>query len=832
MKFFFIVSIALYGSVNSRQLAKSRIHSRNAQSFTALPSNLGPLEQDIVNKVVDTVLLPETSNVVEQARPAYEALSVVASSVNSDFLDVASTPMKALAAVPVVAFVLWKAFKDDDELSDGTGTPRIRTAEDKIVNRNRALTIASVSFALICAYGAANQNTALMTIAAVPLKAIAAVPVAAFLIWNAFQDNDDVTVPVKAAVKAAGSKSKSAKSTKAASTIASMKADLAGRVELTNEVNIEIEKLRKTEQKSSAALKAAEVETAQILVEVMAAGIARRNAEAQEIARLAAAVAVKDLDDLITLAEEKKANVKVGSATAASSQSVVAPLKPFYKKPSSVMAQSSSGVASDQTKVIAIQDVAAVGQARAAPSNPFYTKPASSASRPLPVDPLSKQRESPPMPPQAKSGIPGVAAPGLNRGAVAVPGVAAAGQARTAPSNPFYKKPGSSPARPLPVDPLSAPRAAPQSVPQTRASTPATSSGAGAAAASYGQARPAPKSPFYKKPASSVSRPLPVDPLSAPRAAPQSAPQVGGGGGGSSYQTGSTGAGAGAAAASYGQARSAPKSPFYKKPASSVSRPLPVDPLSRQSGQSAPQAAAGGGGGGGSSYQTGSTGAGTGAAAAAYGQRKSPFYKKPASSVSRPLPVDPLSKQRESPPMAPSGRAGVSGVAAAGQPRVSGVAAAGQPKTNPFYKKPASSASRPLPVDPLSKQRESPPMPPQGRTSIPGVAAPGQGRTSIPGVAAPGQSRGSPQAAPQSRGGAVSNQGRAAPKSPFYKKPASSSSRPLPVDPLSARSFRTVASSIDMNTFDFVMHTTLKLESTGKVAEVSAPHNSRYEIHQ
>ena len=551
MKFFFIVSIALYGSVNSRQLAKSRIHSRNAQSFTALPSNLGPLEQDIVNKVVDTVLLPETSNVVEQARPAYEALSVVASSVNSDFLDVASTPMKALAAVPVVAFVLWKAFKDDDELSDGTGTPRIRTAEDKIVNRNRALTIASVSFALICAYGAANQNTALMTIAAVPLKAIAAVPVAAFLIWNAFQDNDDETVPVKAAVKAAGSKSKSAKSTKAASTIASMKADLAGRVELTNEVNIEIEKLRKTEQKSSAALKAAEVETAQILVEVMAAGIARRNAEAQEIARLAAAVAVKDLDDLITLAEEKKANVKVGSATAASSQSVVAPLKPFYKKPSSVMAQSSSGVASDQTKVIAIQDVAAAGQARAAPSNPFYTKPASSASRPLPVDPLSKQRESPPMASQSA----------LQGGAsfqVRLAAAVAAGQPRAVPSNPFYKKPVSSSTGQQPVDPLSKQRESPPMPPQVKAAIPGVAAAGQSRASSIpgvaaaGQARAAPSNPFYKKPSSAVSKSSSVMPLS-----PFSPPP------------GAKVADANSVARSESaQPRAAPASPFYKKPSS------------------------------------------------------------------------------------------------------------------------------------------------------------------------------------------------------------------------------------------------------------------------
>ena len=434
MKCFFFVFIALAGSVSGRQLAKSRIHSSNVRSFTALPSNLGPLEQEITNKIVDTVLQPEISNAVEQARPAYEALSVVASAANSELLDVASTPLKALAAVPVVAFVIWKAFKDDDELTGASVTSTVQTAEEKIETRNKALTIASVSFALICAYGAANQNTAMMTIAAVPLKAIAAVPVAAFFIWNAFKDNDDETVPVRAVE----SKAKSAKSRKAASTIASMKADLVGSIEVANGVSIEIEKLRK-EEKSSAALKAAEKQMAENLVEVMAAGIARRNAEAQEIARLAAGVAVKDLDNLITLAEQKKANVKMGTATAASSQSVAAASNPFYKKPSSVMVQSSSGVASSQPKASSIPGVAAAGQPR---GNPFYTKPAASASRPLPVDPLSKQRESPPMPPQVKAAIPGVAAAGQTRGS-SIPGVAAAGQARAAPSSPFYKKPSS-----------------------------------------------------------------------------------------------------------------------------------------------------------------------------------------------------------------------------------------------------------------------------------------------------------------------------------------------------------------------------------------------------
>ena len=462
--------IATYGAVTAKSPSEVPVQSTSVMTYQ--PSESTKSSRSAISETRYDRASSKSSSIASTAQSS--------AALQTNIMDVASTPIKALAAVPVVAFVIWKAFKDEDEIaaSEGRIASIVETPEDKEEAeklRNRALTIASVSFALICSYGAVNsfqlpENTgAFLEVASTPLKAIAVIPLVAYLISQAFRDNDE-TVPATA----------ESDQERRASTIASTKASLAGRVGSVNEVNDELSKLRQAEDRATTALRAAEEKAAAIRMEVTAAGVARKNAEFSE---------------------------------------------------------SSSGTA-------------ASGQPRPAQKSPFYTKPGSTASRPLPVDPLSRQ-------------APGADAAGQYR-ASSTPGVAASGQPRPAASNPFYKKPASSASRPLPVDPLSRPRESTpmvqQSAPQVHASAQVGSSGVAAS----GSPRPGQKSPFYTKPASSASRPLPVDPLSQQRESPPMISRD------ANFKPGSV--------VQPAKPKAASASPFYKKP-SSMDAKLSADPI-------------------------------------------------------------------------------------------------------------------------------------------------------------------------------------------------------------------------------------------------------------
>ena len=401
------------------------------------------------------------------------------SALQSNIMDVASTPIKALAAVPLVSFVIWKAFRDEDEIAEAEARAAsvVETEEDKeeaVKFRNRALTIASVSFALLCSYGAANNFQLpdnFLEVASTPLKAIAVVPLVAYLISQAFRDNDE-TVPADVEADKA----------RRASTIASTKASLTGRVGSVNEVSDELSKLREAEDRATAALRVAEDKAAALRMEVTAAGVARKNAEFGGSS----------------------------SGVAASGQPRQAKKSPFYTKPASSasrplpvdpLSRQVPGVAaSGQYRASSIPGVAAAGRPR---PNPFYKKPESSPSRPLPVDPLSRPRESPPMTQQSSPQV----------RASASSGVAASGAPRPGQKSPFYSKPAASASRPLPVDPLSRQRESP---PMT--SRPSSSNDANFKVGSVGaSAKPkaASASPFYKKP-SSIDAKLSADPIKLP----------------------------------------------------------------------------------------------------------------------------------------------------------------------------------------------------------------------------------------------------------------------------------------------------------------------------
>ena len=459
MRFVVAASVAIVANGYSLTTVPVQSSAMNNVRLSASAASFSP---NLANRIIDTVLQPEMGIVGDQAEASsYEAFSVLASSANNDLLNVATVPLRALAVIPVAAYIIWKTFKDDDELAPLQPLTALQTRnlEDQTqAERNRRPSrIASAILALLCTYGSVSSyqqeraslltsvesssqsfstlaaksgkfnpnfakvvidtvlqpdasvsgyqgdysrafstatersnkagpvsevlsvlstyvNKDLLTVATVPLIALAVVPVTAFLIWQIFDEDEDMSTAQASAVSSLNmvSVAEDIKSEKArrVSAIASMKADLIGRVENAADASMKYDALRLIEERAIVALQAAEDEATVSRIVAIAAGYERQNAEEREFTRLAAVAGGRDTSNLM----------------------------------------------------LAPTALAMRGTSAAPKTNPFYKKPASSSSGPLPVDPLSRAA------PQARSSIPGVAPAGQPR--TPVPGVAAPGQKR------------------------------------------------------------------------------------------------------------------------------------------------------------------------------------------------------------------------------------------------------------------------------------------------------------------------------------------------------------------------------------------------------------------
>ena len=115
MRFVVAASVAIVANGYSLTTVPVQSSAMNNVRLSASAASFSP---NLANRIIDTVLQPEMGIVGDQAEASsYEAFSVLASSANNDLLNVATVPLRALAVIPVAAYIIWKTFKDDDELA-------------------------------------------------------------------------------------------------------------------------------------------------------------------------------------------------------------------------------------------------------------------------------------------------------------------------------------------------------------------------------------------------------------------------------------------------------------------------------------------------------------------------------------------------------------------------------------------------------------------------------------------------------------------------------------------------------------------------------------------